>query len=242
MKTIKWDKPLSFRKRPRRSFNSWEIPQAIRQQHGIENGDYVDVTFRFGRQTRTKQFRVTSGGELNVNRVTAKQIETYAQANPGKYVSFEMRVVSTLLNDLETAKKDKKIKQETERQAIIAARIGQGKFGEELFRKYKGRCAVTGVSVGALLRASHIKPWRESINKERLDVENGLLLVANLDAAFDKHLISFNDQGRMLFHENLGSNPHSTLGVRKNSRLIKSPSTAQRKYLALHRSASEINQ
>jgi putative restriction endonuclease len=70
---------------------------------------------------------------------------------------------------------------------------------------WKGRCAVTGTNVAALLRASHIKPWRVSDNGERLDPENGLLLVANLDAAFDARLVSFRDEGTILSSPNLGS-------------------------------------
>jgi predicted restriction endonuclease len=58
---------------------------------------------------------------------------------------------------------------------------------------------ITDIQIPALLRASHIKPWRMSDNSERLDPENGLLLVANLDAAFDAGLLSFTDTGRMLF-------------------------------------------
>ena len=46
--------------------------------------------------------------------------------------------------------------------------------------------------------ASHIKPWRESDNEERLDRFNGLLLIPNIDKAFDLGFISFNDSGKVL--------------------------------------------
>ncbi|HET9245398.1 MAG TPA: HNH endonuclease signature motif containing protein, partial [Xanthobacteraceae bacterium] len=52
--------------------------------------------------------------------------------------------------------------------------------------------------VEAALRASHIKPWRESSDRERLDPANGLLLTANLDALFNDGLIAFDDEGQML--------------------------------------------
>ena len=62
-----------------------------------------------------------------------------------------------------------------------------------------GTCAVTGVAEPCLLRASHIKPWaRCETDSERLDVYNGLLLAAHLDAAFDAGLISFADDGGVL--------------------------------------------
>ncbi|MDX1521473.1 MAG: HNH endonuclease signature motif containing protein, partial [Anaerolineae bacterium] len=65
---------------------------------------------------------------------------------------------------------------DTEREAIIQSRIGQGKFRTMLIN-YWQCCAVTGCQNETLLRASHIKPWRNSKNEERLDVYNGLLLI-----------------------------------------------------------------
>lgn len=56
-----------------------------------------------------------------------------------------------------------------------------------------------GVGPVEILVASHIVPWRDSNDEERLDVENGILLSPLLDALFDKHLISFNEDGRILF-------------------------------------------
>ena len=48
-----------------------------------------------------------------------------------------------------------------------------------------------------MLLASHIKPWRDSNHQERLDKFNGLLLLANLDKAFDLGFISFDDSGKV---------------------------------------------
>ncbi len=48
------------------------------------------------------------------------------------------------------------------------------------------------------LRASHIKPWRDSSNQERLDGENGFLLTPSIDHLFDRGFISFEDSGRLL--------------------------------------------
>jgi len=89
---------------------------------------------------------------------------------------------------------------ETSRKTIIDARIGQGKFRGDLINHW-GSCAVTGAGNTILLKASHIKPWKDSDNIERLDHFNGLLLSANLDAAFDSGLISFNDLGAIIVSE-----------------------------------------
>src|ERR1700730_9066758 len=61
---------------------------------------------------------------------------------------------------------------------------------------WQGRCPLTGIADPDLLRASHIIPWSECENDaERLDVHNGLLLSALWDAAFDRALVTFDDEG-----------------------------------------------
>jgi predicted restriction endonuclease len=51
--------------------------------------------------------------------------------------------------------------------------------------------------------ASHIKPWRASDNTERLDTYNGLLLLPNLDKAFDLGFITFTERGRIIVSNQL---------------------------------------
>ena len=108
---------------------------------------------------------------------------------------------------VEVIQKDTKIP-ETERIAIVKSRVGQGLFREKLFEKYHGRCIITGIDHPKLLVASHIKPWAASSNKERLQVDNGLLLSATYDRLFDSGLITFDHKGKiflssLLSHENI---------------------------------------
>jgi putative restriction endonuclease len=63
---------------------------------------------------------------------------------------------------------------DTQKTQIVLARRGQGIFKENV-RKLEKRCRVTGVERLEHLRASHIRPWRDSDNQARLDGENGLL-------------------------------------------------------------------
>ena len=88
---------------------------------------------------------------------------------------------------------------ETEKDAQVKVRIGQGKFRKALDKLWDGKCAILGLQTREVLRASHIKPWRESSSEERMDPHNGLLLSAHLDALFDRYLISFDEQGEILF-------------------------------------------
>jgi putative restriction endonuclease len=86
---------------------------------------------------------------------------------------------------------------ETERQAIVRARIGQGLFKERVSAIEK-RCRITGVEHSVHLIASHCKPWRDATNEERLNGENGLLLTPSIDRLFDRGFISFEDNGRLM--------------------------------------------
>ena len=85
----------------------------------------------------------------------------------------------------------------TESNAEVHQRIGQNVFRSLLLEIYGGQCCVCGLNIKELLRASHILPWAES-KTNRLNPENGLCLSATYDAAFDKYLISFDNDYRMI--------------------------------------------
>ena len=85
----------------------------------------------------------------------------------------------------------------TEAERLVVQRIGQDIFRDRLMDYWRGRCPLTGISDPALLRASHIIPWADcESDAERLNVHNGLLLSALWDAAFDRALVTFDDEGR----------------------------------------------
>ncbi|MCY2993392.1 MAG: HNH endonuclease [Planctomycetota bacterium] len=101
---------------------------------------------------------------------------------------------------------------ETEKTRLAQCRLGQGAFRAALI-EYWHRCALTGCSELRVLRASHIKPWRACSNPERLDPFNGLLLIANLDVAFDTGLITFDEFGSMLISPSLSHANTTMLGI-----------------------------
>lgn len=84
----------------------------------------------------------------------------------------------------------------TEAERLIVQRVGQDIFRDRLMDYWQSRCPLTGITDKALLRASHIVPWKDfTSDAERLDVHNGLLLSALWDAAFDRGLVTFNYEG-----------------------------------------------
>lgn len=108
----------------------------------------------------------------------------------------------------------------TEVERLVRQRVGQDVFRRALIGYWRGRCAVTGLSVEPLLVASHIRPWaRCDSDAERLDVFNGLLLAPHLDALFDGGWISFGDDGGLLVSPELPSDQCALLGVQRDWRL-----------------------
>lgn len=121
----------------------------------------------------------------------------------------------------------------TERDATVRQRVGQSLFREGLMALWGGRCAITGLDVPELLRASHAKPWADSNDVERLDVYNGLLLAAHWDAAFDAGLVTVLPDGIVLASPILSEVAQSVLGVSDAMRLTLQPQHVA--YLAWHR-------
>jgi hypothetical protein len=86
---------------------------------------------------------------------------------------------------------------ETTRTALVQARVGQGAFKRNVNR-YERACRLTQVDNPTYLIASHIKPWRESNNEERLSAGNGLMLTPSIDHLFDRGFISFDNSGELI--------------------------------------------
>ncbi|WP_194091079.1 HNH endonuclease [Vibrio hibernica] len=119
---------------------------------------------------------------------------------------------------------------ETEKTILVNTRVGQGHFRTKLIQMWGG-CAVTGYRNTQLLLASHIKPWRKSNNEERLDRFNGLLLLANLDKAFDLGFISFDDNGKVLISSCLET--PNVIGLREDMSF--KIMNDHKRYLGFHR-------
>ena len=124
----------------------------------------------------------------------------------------------------------------TEAEHLVVRRVGQDIFRRGLLEYWDGRCAITGLDVPDLLRASHIKPWADcDTDAERLDVFNGLLLAPHLDAAFDSGFITVAEDGAVRLSDALPSGARAVLGLDgllKIDRLHR----AHERYMPWHRS------
>lgn len=127
-----------------------------------------------------------------------------------------------------------KILGKTEQDQIIVSRLGQGDFRKSVIRLW-GSCSITGLQNISLLRASHIKPWKDSNNQERLNPFNGLLLIPNYDFLFDKGYIAFQDNGNVIVSQRLSLSACKVFAVNDKIRLRRVFSE-NKDFLEFHRS------
>lgn len=123
----------------------------------------------------------------------------------------------------------------TEVERLVRQRVGQNVYRESLMDYWGGACAVTGITIPELLRASHARPWSEcTTDADRLNVFNGFLLVAHLDALFDRHLMTFGPSGEAVFASSISQDVRHRLGLAENLKL-RWLSPSHEPFLAEHR-------
>ena len=122
---------------------------------------------------------------------------------------------------------------ETERKGMITSRVGQGYYRQQVMEKWNGECPITGIAIKSILIASHIVPWKEATNEERLDVENGILLSPLYDSLFDRHLISFAEDGKIIISEKITKENRIQLGLSDNIKI--KITTGMIPYLRIHK-------
>ena len=121
----------------------------------------------------------------------------------------------------------------TQRSGLVTSRVGQGYYRQKIREKWNYKCPVTGCEILSILISSHILPWSESNHSERLDVENGILLSPDVDSLFDKHLISFTNDGELVLSNRITKEHLKKLGIPTD---VKIPiSEGMKKYLNKHR-------
>lgn len=115
---------------------------------------------------------------------------------------------------------------------VVKARKNQNKFREELFKR-ESKCKICGLTYRELLIASHIKPWSISTPEEKLNPFNGFLLCPNHDSLFDKHLISFKDNGEIMISKRISEKEQELLNINKD--IVINIEEENKKFLKEHR-------
>ncbi len=216
------------------------IPAHVRQIHDliVSKGLY-----NFGAKDPCNALAIQlSRKSINVDIEYATPDKPFYRAAPAMYGLTEWIEGNALSTDnLDPAKVEEDVKSilgfdsslGTTKEQLVLARIGQGVFRKSVLSRWNYRCAVTGSSL--VIRASHIKPWRACDDSERLDPNNGLPLVATLDALFDSHLITFKPSGVIQMSERIPTFERKCLGITVDMKLRREPTLEMRAYLESHR-------
>jgi putative restriction endonuclease len=163
---------------------------------------------------------------MNSNYVAEPQVD-YQKKQAVGLIEWEEYLQQKLRDDTHLA--------ETEKEALVMSRRGQGKFKQNV-GLVEFKCRITHVDRPEHLRASHIKPWRDSTNQERLDGENGFLLTPSIDHLFDRGFISFEDSGRLVVSPVAHKPALQRMGVATDETVnVGSFTSEQKKRLDFHR-------
>jgi hypothetical protein len=165
-------------------------------------------------------------------------IESEAEAGASTQEMADSLEESAIAADLLALKEIERLPglNETEREILSKARIGQSAYRRRMLELWNGKCAVTGLDMQSRLIASHAKPWSSSSDRERLDPSNGLPLVAALDDLFNDFLISFHPEtGKMHISQELDYERRRLLCLPWMEKgLRKVPNAQQAMFLAAH--------
>lgn len=160
--------------------------------------------------------------DIRGNRMYSAALNHYARYLEDIYQEDVKQDIEHIIND--------KAIEKTEKSQLISARLGQGKFRRFQIDQWQ-RCALTGYSDTRFLVASHIKPWRDADNAQRLDRYNGLLLLPNLDKVFDLGFITFESTGVIIISKYLEN--YKILGLYQEMKL--NLQEEHLNYMAYHR-------
>lgn len=108
---------------------------------------------------------------------------------------------------------------ETEAEAKVKIRKGQQKFKKQLAPLWDHQCALCGISLPELLRASHSKPWKDATDEERVDCYNGILLCCNHDALYDRGYIAFDGTGKIHISPKIDRIDYVKYGIHEKMRV-----------------------
>jgi len=135
--------------------------------------------------------------ELQYSSALLEAFETHqgSEESVVEKLNLPLQYPVSLLEDLSSTEGKEVIRE-------VKTRVNQRVFRDIILKIYNQRCCLTGLDVPEVNRASHIIPWAED-KSIRLDPRNGLCLSATYDAAFDRHLITLDDDFRVVLSTDL---------------------------------------
>lgn len=203
-------------------------PQAVNEANSVQL-----VSVKVSDVNKDEHLITDSAHKANSNKLGLSENELDSELLSKKIpleIFYALKLVSKKI-DVEY-----KNKPGTDIDAIVKRRVGQSEFRSLLEAMHGAKCHLSQIDNRRLLIASHIVPWSKSTGEEKTDPDNGLLLAVNWDAVFDKGLIGFDDQGKVIFSEDLDEKTSDELGLDRGVRLREDILTLGRqKFLQRHR-------
>ena len=132
-----------------------------------------------------------------------------------------------------------KIIEGKEKEVLIKQRVNQSKIRQSALTKYGTKCCLCGVTQKELLVVSHIKSWSDSTSSEKGNIDNVLIMCPNHDSLFDKHLISFESNGKILINKRLDDINKTMLNINSEMKLGLIFSEDMKRFLEYHRTIFE---
>jgi 5-methylcytosine-specific restriction enzyme A len=123
---------------------------------------------------------------------------------------------------------------ETERSGLVTTRVGQGAYRKSLLHRWEYQCAVTQFNDPRILIASHIVPWKQASDAQRLDVDNGILLSPTYDALFDRHLITFENSGKIILSDQIQPTAYARIGITGKEQIRHELTHGNKAFLQMH--------
>jgi hypothetical protein len=225
-----------------------------KQQTSIQYNDYIDGNMLFweGEEKHSSDKRVVEANKnqdeihlfyrdthhspfVYFGRISLTDFQLRENA-PSEFV-FRIEMLSSEIDAFKEVREhatEYKTLEKTEQEQIVVSRLGQGNFRRNVIRLW-GSCSVTGLQNVTLLRASHIKPWKDSNNQERLSPFNGFLLIPDYDFLFDRGYITFKNKGSMIVSKRLSPFACKIFDVDENLKL-RNVFPENKEYLDFHRS------
>mgnify|MGYP005994329157 CR=1 FL=1 len=201
------------------SISNWLYDAGISKENILSIGSYAQYSVLSSKALQVEEFRAKNSKGNGMYSAALKS-----------YQSFLADVTQVnVKDDIDKILKDENTTA-TEKSTLVNTRIGQGAFRDKLVQYWQG-CALTRYNKMQFLIASHIKPWASADDKERLDPNNGLLLLANIDKAFDLGYITFTEKGKIVISPYLDD--YQVLGISKNMGV--NLNQQHQDYLAYHR-------
>lgn len=177
--------------------------------------------------------RIENKNQVESEKERAKKIDEYYESLKIQRTTVSYQLDQESLEFIEKIESGlENIERINEREALIKQRLTQGLFREKLLKR-ECKCKICGIKDEVFLIASHIKPWTESDNREKIDVNNGFLFCPNHDKLFDKGYISFESTGKIKISKRFTDDDIKKFNLSQEIKIEVSDEV--KKYLEYHR-------